>query len=129
MFPYAILFFFQDCILTDSLAKDTIAHFHTSGGNGLLHSDIPRLRETHGYNEFSVSSPEPVLIKFAKTIYESPLILLLCGSATVSAIMGNVDDAISITIAVLIVLTGKTCSYLPLSSVLMFLNSWICTGT
>lgn len=85
--------------------EDTIAHFHTSGGNGLLHSDIPRLRETHGYNEFSVSSPEPVLIKFAKTIYESPLILLLCGSATVSAIMGNVDDAISITIAVLIVLT------------------------
>lgn len=38
--------------------------------------------------------------------YESPLILLLCGSAAVSAIMGNVDDAISITIAIVIVLTG-----------------------
>lgn len=54
-----------------------------------------------------MSTPEPLLIKFAKTIYESPLILLLCGSATVSAIMGNVDDAISITVAVLIVLTGE----------------------
>ena len=43
--------------------------------------------------------------------------------------MGNVDDAISITIAVLIVLTGKTYSYLPSSSVLILLNSWICTGT
>ena len=63
--------------------------------------------QTHGYNEFSVSAPEPVLLKFAKTIYESPLILLLCGSAVVSAVMGNVDDAISITVAVLIVLTGS----------------------
>jgi len=83
----------------------TIAHFRTSGTNGLLHSDIDTLRNTHGYNEFSVASPEPLFLKFAKTIYESPLILLLCGSATVSAIMGNVDDAISITVAVLIVLT------------------------
>lgn len=77
--------------------------------NGLLHSDINILRATHGYNEFSVASPEPLLLKFAKTIYESPLILLLCGSAAISAIMGNIDDAISITVAVLIVLTGKNC--------------------
>ena len=55
-----------------------------------------------------MSAPEPVLIKFAKTIYESPLILLLCGSAVVSAFMGNIDDAVSITVAVLIVLTGAS---------------------
>ncbi|KAJ2928625.1 hypothetical protein H1R20_g8434, partial [Candolleomyces eurysporus] len=85
--------------------QDTIAHFRTSGTNGLLNSEIDTLREEHGYNEFSVSSPEPLLLKFAKTIYENPLILLLCGSATVSAIMGNIDDAVSITVAVLIVLT------------------------
>ncbi|KAG6830949.1 hypothetical protein H0H87_006710 [Tephrocybe sp. NHM501043] len=85
--------------------QDTIAHFRTSAERGLLHRDIPNLLATHGYNEFSVSTPEPVLLKFAKTIYESPLILLLCGSATVSAIMGNIDDAVSITVAVLIVLT------------------------
>lgn len=72
-----------------------------------MNNDIDALREQHGYNEFSVSTPEPLLLKFAKTIYESPLILLLCGSAVVSAIMGNVDDAVSITVAVLIVLTGK----------------------
>ncbi|KIM40407.1 hypothetical protein M413DRAFT_28877 [Hebeloma cylindrosporum] len=83
----------------------TINFFRTSGLNGLLHSDINILRANHGYNEFSVASPEPLLLKFAKTIYESPLILLLCGSATISAIMGNVDDAVSITVAVLIVLT------------------------
>ncbi|PFH52196.1 hypothetical protein AMATHDRAFT_57558 [Amanita thiersii Skay4041] len=85
--------------------EDTIAYFRTSATSGLLRSDIPNLLTTHGYNEFSVSTPEPVLLKFLKTIYENPLILLLCGSATVSAIMGNVDDAVSITVAVLIVLT------------------------
>ncbi|KAJ8509298.1 hypothetical protein ONZ45_g8513 [Pleurotus djamor] len=85
--------------------EDTIAHFRTSVTAGLLNQDIPNLLEKHGYNEFSVTTPEPLLLKFAKTIYESPLILLLCGSACVSAIMGNIDDAVSITIAVLIVLT------------------------
>ena len=63
------------------------------------------MREQYGYNEFSVAASEPVLIKFVKTIYETPLILLLCGSAVVSAVMGNIDDAISIAVAVLIVLT------------------------
>ena len=72
-----------------------------------MNADIPHLREKHGYNEFTVSTPEHVLVKFAKTIYESPLILLLCGSAAVSATMGNIDDAVSIAVAVFIVLTGN----------------------
>lgn len=84
---------------------DTLAHFKTSPVSGLPSSSILALQDFHGYNEFSVSIPEPTLIKFAKTIYESPLILLLCGSAVISAVMGNVDDAVSITVAVLIVLT------------------------
>ncbi|KAJ7647897.1 Ca-transporting ATPase [Roridomyces roridus] len=79
---------------TPPLRSETVAHYRTSLPSGLL--------PTHGYNEFSVSTPEHVLLKFAKTIYESPLILLLCASATVSALMGNIDDAISITVAVLI---------------------------
>jgi P-type Ca2+ transporter type 2C len=66
---------------------------------------VPSLREQYGYNEFSVAASEPLFIKFIKTIYETPLILLLCGSALVSAVMGNIDDAVSITVAVLIVLT------------------------
>jgi len=63
------------------------------------------LRQAHGYIEFSVSSPESPLLKLAKVFYESPLILL-CGSAEVSAIMGNVDGAVSIGIGIRIVLTG-----------------------
>ncbi|KAK7057772.1 calcium-transporting ATPase 1 [Favolaschia claudopus] len=85
--------------------EETVAHFRTSVTSGLLRTDIANLLNDHGYNEFSVETPEHVLVKFAKTIYESPLILLLCASATVSALMGNIDDAISITVAVLIVLT------------------------
>lgn len=84
---------------------DTLAHFKTSSVSGLPGSSILALQDFHGYNEFSVSIPEPALLKFAKTIYESPLILLLCASAVISAVMGNIDDAISITVAVLIVLT------------------------
>ncbi|KAF8588832.1 Ca-transporting ATPase [Ramaria rubella] len=85
--------------------EDAFHDFQTSPNDGLPSSIIPSLQAVHGYNEFSVQAPEPLLIKFAKTIYESPLILLLFGSAIVSAVMGNIDDAVSITIAILIVLT------------------------
>ncbi|KIY46106.1 Ca-transporting ATPase [Fistulina hepatica ATCC 64428] len=85
--------------------EDAISYFRTSASSGLLPNDVLTLRETHGYNEFTVATPEHVLLKFAKTIYESPLILLLMASATISAIMGNIDDAVSIAIAILIVLT------------------------
>ncbi|KAJ7198236.1 Ca-transporting ATPase [Mycena rebaudengoi] len=68
--------------------EETIAHYRTSLTSGLLRSDIPNLLANHGYNEFSVSTPEHVLI-----------------NATISALMGNIDDAVSIAVAVLIVLT------------------------
>lgn len=85
--------------------KDTVTHFRSSIHAGISASAIPALQAIHGYNEFSVSTPEPAILKFAKTIYESPLILLLCASAVISAVMGNIDDAVSITVAVTIVLT------------------------
>ena len=52
-----------------------------------------------------MSSHESPLLKFAKMFHESPLILL-CGSAVVSAIMGNVDGAVGISIGIGILLTG-----------------------
>ncbi|EJD46936.1 calcium-transporting P [Auricularia subglabra TFB-10046 SS5] len=85
--------------------QDALREFRTSPTQGLSSQVVHGLRDQYGYNEFSVSTPEPLLIKFAKTIYESPLILLLLGSAFVSAFMGNFDDAVSITLAILIVLT------------------------
>jgi Ca2+-transporting ATPase len=47
------------------------------------------------------------MLKFAKQVYENPLILLLLGSSVVSALMGNYDDAGCVVIAVAIVLTGE----------------------
>jgi Ca2+-transporting ATPase len=88
--------------------EDTASHFHTSLTSGLEASAIPSLLAQHGPNEFEVAAKEPAWLKFAKSVYESPLILLLCGSAAVSALMGNYDDAISIVLAVTIVLTGIT---------------------
>ncbi|CAE6456584.1 unnamed protein product [Rhizoctonia solani] len=85
--------------------EDTLRDFRSDPTNGLTTSAIPALRATFGYNEFSVSAPEPAWLKFAKTIYESHLILLLFGSAAISALLGNFDDAVSITVAILIVVT------------------------
>ena len=106
---------FGSDLLTTFWPQETVAHFKSSILVGLSAAVIPSLQNVHGYNEFSVSTPEPVLLKFAKTIYESPLILLLCGSAVISAVMGNTDDAVSITIAVAIVLTGNPTRYFILS--------------
>jgi Ca2+-transporting ATPase len=86
--------------------QEALHDFQTNPGEGLPSSIIPSLQAIHGYNEFSVQTPDPLWIKFVKTIYESPLTLLLFGSAIISAVMGNIDDAVSITIAILIVLTG-----------------------
>jgi len=66
----------------------------------------PTLIPYHGFNEFSVALPEPPLLKFA-TIYEFPLILLL--TMWQRDDQCNYDDAISITVAALIVLTGMNC--------------------
>ena len=58
----------------------------------------------HGSNELPHEEPEPLWLRFLKQFKET-LILLLLGSAALSFVMGNLDDAISITIAVAIVVT------------------------
>ena len=58
----------------------------------------------HGSNELPHEEAEPLWLRFLKQFKET-LILLLLGSAAISFVMGNLDDAISITIAVAIVVT------------------------
>ena len=57
-----------------------------------------------GANELPHEEPEPLWLRFLKQFRE-PLILLLLASAVISFVMGNLDDAISIAIAVTIVVT------------------------
>lgn len=59
-------------------------------------------RSVQGYNEFAVSEPPDAFSKLLDQLKE-PLILLLLGSAIVSLLLGETDDAISIILAVGIV--------------------------
>ncbi|CAH7666045.1 calcium-transporting P-type ATPase [Phakopsora pachyrhizi] len=80
-----------------------IQQFGTHPVKGLSSQSVPAIRAIHGPNEFQVDAKESILKKFLAQFYESPLNLLLLGSAAVSVLVGNMDDAISITAAILIV--------------------------
>ena len=87
--------------------SETILDFNTHAVNGLSDfKDIKSRQSEYGENECKSDEPEsPLIIQFLKTFTQDPLILLLIGSAVVSFIMGNIDDAISITMAIVIVVT------------------------
>lgn len=57
-----------------------------------------------GYNEFRVDKEESLLEKYIEQ-FKNPLILLLLASAFISICMGQFDDAVSITVAIIIVVT------------------------
>lgn len=57
-----------------------------------------------GPNELPHEEPEPLWLRFVKQFKET-LILLLLSSAGISFVMGNYDDAVSITLAVTIVVS------------------------
>jgi Ca2+-transporting ATPase len=70
--------------------------------HGLAASDASARIHIHGHNELPHEESEPLWLRFVKQFKET-LILLLLGSAAVSVIIGNLDDAVSITVAVTIV--------------------------
>ncbi|RAR05049.1 calcium-transporting P [Stemphylium lycopersici] len=85
-------------------AQDTAQRHSTSVTHGLSASDASARIHVHGLNELPHEEPEPLWLRFIKQFKET-LILLLLGSAGVSFIMGNLEDAVSITVAVTIVVT------------------------
>uniref|UniRef100_A0A670ZU77 Calcium-transporting ATPase n=1 Tax=Pseudonaja textilis TaxID=8673 RepID=A0A670ZU77_PSETE len=58
----------------------------------------------HGWNEFDITEDEPLWKKYISQ-FKNPLIMLLLASAVISVIMHQFDDAVSITVAILIVVT------------------------
>lgn len=73
--------------------------------HGLRSSDVPHRRHlAGGPNEFAVKPQDPTYMKFLEQ-FKEPLIMLLLGSAVVSGLMGEWDDAISIALAVVVVIT------------------------
>ncbi|XP_063054709.1 calcium-transporting ATPase type 2C member 1 isoform X2 [Engraulis encrasicolus] len=71
---------------------------------GLTHEEVSRRRAYHGWNEFDISEDEPLWKKYISQ-FKDPLIMLLLASAVISVLMRQFDDAVSITVAIIIVVT------------------------
>lgn len=86
--------------------EDTIAQLGTDFDNGLSNpSEIAYRKSIWGSNEVLPDEKVSLWKKFLSTFIEDPLILLLIGSAVISFLMGNIDDSISIALAIIIVVT------------------------
>ena len=85
-------------------AEETKERLGSSLARGLSLDDAEARLLQNGANELPHEEPEPLWLRFLKQFRE-PLILLLLASAVISFIMGNLDDALSIAIAVMIVVT------------------------
>ncbi|KAM4658233.1 calcium-transporting ATPase type 2C member 1 isoform 4-T9 [Amazona ochrocephala] len=72
--------------------------------NGLKNCEVCHRRAFHGWNEFDISEDEPLWKKYISQ-FKNPLIMLLLASAVISVVMHQFDDAVSITVAILIVVT------------------------
>ncbi|KAF2200558.1 calcium-transporting P-type ATPase-like protein [Delitschia confertaspora ATCC 74209] len=84
--------------------QETALKLDTSLSHGLSSATAAARIHTNGLNELPHEEPEPLWLRFLKQFKET-LILLLLGSAAVSLLMGNLEDAISIAAAVTIVVT------------------------
>ena len=76
--------------------EKTLSELNTNTESGLTTKEALYKQKTCGYNEFEVEDGDSILIKFLKQFVENPLILLLLGSAAVSLLMGNRNDAFSV---------------------------------
>ena len=76
----------------------------TDRARGLTQAQAEERHNTFGYNELVGKEEDPVWKKYLEQ-FKNPLILLLLGSAIVSVVMGQLDDAASITLAIVIVVT------------------------
>nr|XP_002761269.3 calcium-transporting ATPase type 2C member 2 isoform X2 [Callithrix jacchus] len=84
----------------EDLAEVFCVDLHT----GLSEFSVAQRRLVHGWNEFVADTTEPVWKKYLDQ-FKNPLILLLLGSALVSVLTREYEDAVSIATAVLIVVT------------------------
>lgn len=83
---------------------ETAQRLQTSLTTGLTPAEALSRLHDQGPNELPHEEPEPLWLRFLKQ-FKEPLILLLLCSAGASVLVGNKDDAISIAVAVTIVVS------------------------
>ena len=76
----------------------------TSAERGLSSVQVTEKRRLYGSNELKPPQPPPIWKRYLSQ-FKDPLIGLLVGSALVSVLTGQFDDAISIFIALVIVVS------------------------
>lgn len=84
--------------------SEAAANLRTSLVHGLTPNEALKRLGDYGPNEIPHDPPEPLWLRFVKQ-FQEPLIVLLLVSAGTSLLLGNMDDAVSITVAVTIVVT------------------------
>ncbi|KAJ2160974.1 High affinity Ca2+/Mn2+ P-type ATPase-like protein [Coemansia sp. RSA 552] len=77
----------------------------TNSTRGLDARSAVQRQHVYGPNTLESSEEEGLAMKFVKSIVTNSMVMLLLGSAGVSVLVGNWDDAVSITLAILIVST------------------------
>ncbi|XP_063234535.1 calcium-transporting ATPase type 2C member 1 isoform X2 [Bacillus rossius redtenbacheri] len=85
-------------------AEEVSAQLRVDLRRGLGWREAELRRQLTGFNEFTVHEEDPPWKKYIEQ-FKNPLILLLLGSAFVSVCMKQFDDAVSITVAIIIVVT------------------------
>ena len=76
----------------------------SSVDQGLDTQSIDALQEKYGMNELEANDPEPLWLRWIYQ-FKEPMNALLVGSAVVSVLVGQTDDAVCITLALAIVIT------------------------
>jgi Ca2+-transporting ATPase len=84
--------------------SEAAARLRTSLSQGLHPNEALKRLSEHGPNEIPHDPPEPIWLRFVKQ-FQEPLIMLLLVSAGASLLLGNTDDALSIAVAVTIVVS------------------------
>lgn len=85
-------------------ANEVAGRLRVDVRTGLRWQEAKNRAKIIGYNELHAPDEEPTWKKYIEQ-FKNPLILLLLGSALVSICMKQFDDAVSITIAIIIVVT------------------------
>eukprot|EP01036_Dinobryon_divergens_P044509 gene44509-59395_t len=85
-----------------SSTTEIVNLYSTNFEQGLGSSEVASRRRIHGPNKLEADEKQNIFLKFLEK-FKDPLILMLFGSALLSIIVGQYEDAISIAAAVFIV--------------------------